>query len=263
MTKEQLDFYNNYYFVNDTPVPFELIENSYIVRIKPIKTAMYQQYVDNVGILMINKNKISDPRIISMSYLQYLIDELFPQGEQGKIYQQMLHTILSLSLGEEYNYTLGHDDNNRPYLGLYQNGEYLSRITPKEFNQIVEIILYYNDEDYDGRYISDDLQKAMMDYNNIKFKDQVIPNIESKKCYVMAKNGMTLQQINEMSYRHFLMLYNHCVNIDIYFGDRILQASEKYKLDNVIYPLFKKKPSKFDFLQDKGELEHKIAQVNG
>lgn len=260
MTKEQLDFYNNYYFVNDIPVPFKLKENSYIIYIKSIKTAMYQQYVDNIGILMIDKNKISDPKIISMSYLQYLIECILPQGE---VYQQMLYTILSLCFGEEYSYTLGHDDNNRPYLGLYINGEYLSRIYPKEFNQIIEIILHYNDEDYDDRYISEDLRNAMIEYNKIKFKDQIIPSLESKKCYVMAKNGMTLQQINEMSYRHFLMVYNHCVNIDAYFGERMLQASEKYQVDNVIYPLFKKKPSKFDFLQNKEELEHKIAQVNG
>ena len=95
VTKEQLDFYNNYYFVNDIPVPFKLKENSYIIHIKSIKTAMYQQYVDNIGILMIDKNKISDPKIISMSYLQYLIEIILPQGE---VYQQMLLHYLQRNL---------------------------------------------------------------------------------------------------------------------------------------------------------------------
>ena len=131
---------------------------------------MYAFYQDNIGILCIDKNKVNDVNIISMSYLQYLVDVVL----QEAIYQQALITILNLSLGDEYTFTIGHNENNKAYLGIQKDGETLCKITPKEFDKISEIILYYNDRDYDGRYISEDMRKAMEDYYNIKYKDVAI-----------------------------------------------------------------------------------------
>ena len=77
---------------------------------------MYPFYQDNINILLIDKNRIGNVDIIQMSYLQYLIDVVF----QNKDYQRALVTILNLSLGDEYIYTVGHLDNGKPYLGLMQ-----------------------------------------------------------------------------------------------------------------------------------------------
>ena len=145
-----LKYYEQYYFANETPVPFQVKDNNYILHIRPVKVSMFPFYHDNVGILCIDKNRISDAKIISMSYLQYLVDIVCQQKE----YQQALLTILNISIGEEYQYTLGHFDNGKPYLGIYQNDTLLCRVTAKEFDKISEIILYYNNRDYDGRYIS-------------------------------------------------------------------------------------------------------------
>ena len=72
---------------------------------------------------------------------------------------------------------------------------------------------------------------------------------------------MTLQQINEMSYRHFDIMYDQCVANDLFFSQKIIQASEKYKVndDEIVYPLFKKKDTKFDFLQDADNFEKKVS----
>lgn len=261
MNKEQLDYYERYYFVNGEPVPFKVKDNNYVLHIRPVKVSMFPFYHDSVGILCIDKNRISNAQIISMSYLQYLIDVVLQQDTEDKQYQKALVTILNISLGDGYNYTAGHFENGKVYLGVYQNGELLCRVTAKEFDKISEIILYYNDRDYDNSNISEDMRKVMDDYYSLKFKNNYIPTLEEKKAFVSFKSGLTQQEINDMSYRFFDIVYQHCYNVDLFFSQKIIQASEKYKVndDEIVYPLFKKKSSKFDFLQDADAFEKKVS----
>lgn len=255
-----LKYYEQYYFANETPVPFQVKDNNYIVHIRPVKVSMFPFYHDNVDILCIEKNRISDAKIISMSYLQYLADVVFQQDTEDKTYQRALVTILDISLGDEYKYTIGHFENGKVYLGVYQDEQLLCKITAREFDKISEIILYYNDRHYDNRYISEDMRKAMEEYYSLKFKNKYIPTLEEKKAFVSFKSGLTLNQLNEMSYRYFDIMYNHCVNNDLFFSQKIIQASEKYKVnDEIVYPLFKKKEDKFDFLQNADTFEQKIS----
>ena len=218
---------------------------------------MFAFYQDNVGILQIDKNRENSVEIISMSYLQYLVDVVMKHEE----YQRMLVAILNLSLGDEYKFNMGHDERGKAYLGIVKDNETISRISPKEFDRISDIILNYNDPNYDNRYISDDMRKAMEDYYKLKFKNQYIPTLEEKKTFMSFKSGLTFKEINEMSYRHFDMMYNQCVSNDMFFSQRILQASEKYKVDDLVYPLFKKKDSRFDFLQNAQNFENKVAKA--
>lgn len=258
MDDKQLQYYEQYYFTNELPVPFKVKNNNYLIYINPVKVKMYPFYRDNVGILHIEKNRINDAKIISMSYLQYLIEVLLPQSEQA---QNQLVTMLHLSIGDEYIYTTGHDEKGKVYLGIQKDGETLCRITPKEFDKIREIIFYYNDREYDDRYISDDMQKAMQEYYNLKYKNNYIPTLEEKKAFVSFKSGLTLAEINEMSYRYFEIIYRHCIDNDLFFSQTILQASEKYKVNDVVYPLFKKKSGKFDFLQNADTFKNQVSAM--
>ena len=257
MDNDKLNYYTRYYFSNNKPIPFKLKYNNYIIYIKPVTVEMSAFYHDNIGILLIDKNVENSVEIISMSYLQYLTDVLFVDEE----YQKMLVTILNISLGDEYVYTMGHDEKGKVYLGIVKDNKTVSRITPKEFDKISDIILNYNDPNFENRHISTDMRKAMEEYYRIKFKDQYMPTLEEKKLFVSFKSGLTLKEINEMAYRHFEIMYNQCVNNDIFFSQKILQASEKYKIDDLVYPLFKKKESRFDFLQKAENFERKVSRA--
>ena len=261
MDKETLNYYEQYYFANEEPVPFT-VKNGYTLYIRPVKVKMFSFYKDNIGILLIDKNRISDVKIISMSYLQYLVDIVL-QNDQ---YQRALVTILNISLGDDLKFTMGHE-NSKAFLGVFnQEDELLCKITPKEFDKICDIILNYNDKNYDARYISDDMRKAMEDYYRIKTKDDYVPTLEEQKTFVSFKSGLTLQQINDMSYRHFEIMYKQCIDNDLFFSQKIIQASEKYKVNDneMVYPLFKKPKGKFDFLQDADAWEKKVsAAANG
>ena len=258
MTKEQLQDYQDYYFVNGLEVPFKLKYNNYTIKIKPIYVKMFAFYQRSVGILKIDKNKTPDPTIISKSYLQYLAEDVITQSED---LQRMLVTILNLAIGEEYTYTVGHNEDNKVYLGINKDGEQLTRISPKEFDKISEIILYYNDPNYDDIELSEDMRKAMEEYYSLKFKDQNVPTLEEKKAFLSFKSGLTLEQINEMTYRFFELTYTQCVNNDVFFSQRILQASEKYKVDDLVYPLFKKKESKLDFFKDAEQFKQMLSKA--
>jgi len=254
---DKLNYYSRYYFSSNKPIPFKLKYNDYIIHIKPVTVEMSAFYHDNVGILLIDKNVESSVEIISMSYLQYLVDILFKVED----YQRMLVTILNISLGDEYTYTMGHDEKGKVYLGIVKDNETISRITPKEFDKISDIILNYNDPNFDNRRISKDMREAMEKYYKLKFKNQYMPTLEEKKLFVSFKSGLTLKDINEMSYRHFEIMYNQCVSNDIFFSQKILQASEKYKIDDLVYPLFRKKESRFDFLQKAESFESKVSKA--
>ena len=256
MDDKQLKYYEQYYFANELPVPFKVKDNNYIIYIRPVTVSMFPFYQNNVGILLIDKNRISDAKIISMSYLQYLVEVVLQDEE----YQRALVKILNLSLGDDYTFTVGHHENGKVYLGIKQDEQILCKINAKEFDKISEIILNYNDRNYDNRYVSEDMRKAMEDYYRIKFKDKYMPTLEEKKAFVSFKSGLTPKQINEMSYRYFDIMYNQCIENDLFFSQKIIQASEKYKVnDEIVYPLFKKKNDKFDFLQNADAFEKKVS----
>ena len=48
-----------------------------------------------------------------------------------------------------------------------------------------------------------------------------------------------------MTYRTFSQIYQTNVRIDLYFSQKILQASEKYKVDDISYPLYEKEKDKY------------------
>ena len=263
MNNDLLEYYRDTYFSSELPIPFHL-KDEHLIYINPIKVRDYPIYSSSIGLLMIDKNKISDVRIINMSYLRYLYELVHYKDDKDKEKKdnmQMLLNVLILSLGEQYNYIININEKDKAELILKRkkDGEKI-KVTSKEFDQIKSIILYYNDDDYDDRYISDDLQKAMENYYKAKSKSQYNPTLEDKKCYMISKNGMTIQQINEMTYRAFNKTFNYALGSELYLSRKILQASEKYKVDDVNHPLFEKH-SKFDFLQDAKQFEETVASA--
>lgn len=260
MDSAKLEIYENYYFSNELPVPFKTKYNGYTLYIYPIKVKDYFLYINSVNILTINKNAISNVEIIQMSYLQFLKEYVLSDGKN----QQMLYNVLSLSLGDNnnYSYKVIKTKEGKVFLSILLDGNVVTQLNSKEFNQISEIILSYNDRSYDGVVMSEDLRKCMEDYYKLKFKDQAYPTLEEKKSFVSSKNGMTLKEINQMSYRYFDLIYNHCVSNDLYIANKIIQGSEKYKTEtDVIHPLFKKRSSKYDFLQNAESFEKKVASA--
>lgn len=268
--KNKLNNYQLLYFQNGYDVPYKT-KSGYTVNIKPIKVKDWSIFENSLEVLQIDQTKANDIKVIGMSYLQFLIEVAIPSDEQNKndidLFMDLSHkfgNILIMSLGEEYiNIQY---DNDKPMIVLCdEDGIIKGKITPKEFNDISEIILFYNIHDYDDRKFSDDVKELMNEYYKLKYSDVNMPTLEEKKSYLLGKTGNTLNEVNEMNYRTFSMIYDSLVSTDLYFGNKIIQASEKYKVEGEIkYPLYEKKKDKLDeIFTSKEGFENKINSVNG
>ena len=72
-----------------------------------------------------------------------------------------------------------------------------------------------------------------------------------------------MKDINDMTYRTFTQVYNYNVNVDLYFAQKILQASEKYDMkEEAIHPLFKKEEDRLkSAFVSKSDFEGKMKNV--
>lgn len=264
------------YFQNDEPIPYYL-KNSvdengnmstdgYKLLIKPIKVKDWSIFNNCIDILMHELQDYNSVEIIQMSYLEFIIDILLDKVSDEQISENAfkLSTILSMALGI-YEARKGMF-RNKPCLTLHnENGDVVSLITPKEFNELKKIILFQNIINYDDRYLSPEIKKEIEEYEKIKYSNENIvnPTLEKQKVFVISKTGISMKDINDMTYRTFTQVYNYNVNVDLYFAQKILQASQKYDMkEDAIHPLFKKEEDRLkSAFVSKSEFEGKMKSV--
>ena len=264
------------YFQNDEPIPYRLknavskegsvSQDGYNLFIKPIKVKDWSVFNNCLDIIMHELQDYNSVEIIQMSYLEFLLNVLLEQVSDEEISENAfkLSTILSMSLGV-YEARKGMF-RNKPCLTLHdENGVTLAIITHKEFNEIKKIILFQNIINYDDRYLSPEIKKEIAEYEKIKYSNDSIvnPTLEKQKVFVISKTGISMKDINDMTYRTFTQVYNYNVNVDLYFAQKILQASEKYDMkEEAIHPLFKKEEDRLkSAFVSKSDFEGKMKNV--
>jgi len=253
------------YFSNDEPVIYKLKNErskDYIITIKPIKVIDWAIFENCIDVFVQEKQDYNDINILSMSYLDFIYKVLIPstKKEDGtSINGIKLAKVLELSLGMTDIKT-----------GTYKGKSCLVLcdsivITSKEFEDIRKIILFQNIEDYDDRYVSPDVKQLYHDYLKTINANTVNPSLERKKTFVISKTGIMMSEINKMSYRIFNQIYVGAVEIDIYYANKIIQASQKYDVkEDINYPLFTEKKDKYaNIFVSKGSVEHKLGKING
>ena len=264
------------YFQNDEPIPYRLknvvnvdgsvSQDGYDLFIKPIKVKDWSIFNNCLDIIMHELQDYNSVEIIQMSYLEFLLNVLLEQVSDEEIGENAfkLSTILSMSLGI-YEARKG-KFKDRPCLTIHdENGVALAIITHKEFNEIKKIILFQNIINYDDRYLSPEIKKEIAEYEKIKYSNDNIvnPTLEKQKVFVISKTGISMKDINDMTYRTFTQVYNYNVNVDLYFAQKILQASQKYDMkEDAIHPLFKKEEDRLkSAFVSKSDFEGKMKNV--
>lgn len=248
------------YFINGLPIPFKVKKGDDIL-IYPITVKDYPIYEWAKSVLTIQKNDINNIEIIQMNYLQFLVEVMFTNNEKT---ESQLRNIINLCLHEDY-VAFAYDNGKNCIAICDSEGIIKSIISPKEFDDMIKIILNQNDSTYDDRYISKDVREAYEEYCKLKYKNISNPSLEKKKGFVISKNGYSLQEINDMAYRMFDIVYHACVDSEIYIGQKIIQGSYKYKVDNdIMHPQFQKDSDPIaEMFSDAQAFENKIQQVNG
>lgn len=246
----------NNYFVNMDTVPYKL-KNGTVLNIKPILTKDYFRYEWSIDVLQLNKNEVNDISIIQMSYLEYLNNIIFKEQTIGEEYKNKLWWVIYLCLDEK-----AYIINDNKLIICDESNSVKHIITSKEFNEISQIILFQNDFKYDDRYVNPEVKEIMQEYYNIKYKDIVNPDLEKRKAFVASKTGKSFKEINDMPYREFDLIYNACVDSEIYIGEKIIQGSYKYQCDDIKHPLFAPKKDVYEELfEDTSVLSNK--GING
>lgn len=224
------------YFCNGIDVPYKL-KCDKILNIKPILVKDYPFYEFAKQILEIEKNEINDIEIIKMSYLEFIFHIL----NKNQVYINWLVTLCELCFGYgKIGIVL---KNNKQCLALCDEKETIEYIiTPKEFDEISKIILNQNDSNYDNRYISPEVKELMSEFYKAKYNNLRTPTIEEKKAYVTSKTGISIIDLNEMTYRYFDLVYDSNLKSDIYITQKMIQCSEKYEVkEEIKHPLFEPK----------------------
>ena len=235
-----VDFLTRTYFYFDKPVKYKLDNGE--IEIRPIDLQSSEIFLSSVGILNIDKNSMPDPKIIQMSYLQFLSEVILNKNSpslQDNIQQLLNILILCLDFKSP---SIKYDKFNRPH--LYNELNNLS-INSKQFDEIRQIILYQNIPNYDDSYINPDFKKAMFEQDELKNRNVEYPSLERKMAIITAHTGIPKKEQELMTYRSHCFLFNEvCGEIEFTTIRPIALFSDGGKsLEHWIY---KKKKDKFD-----------------
>jgi hypothetical protein len=194
MNGEDLKKKYEYYFTFNKPIPYK---NLFVY---PIRMNKYFEFYSTIDCLTIQKNKIPDPIIISMSYLDYLF-HLIEKDESGIVSTRLVE-ILSLALNVEYEQIKYTKENNKITLNI--NGEIINK---KDFDFIRRIICYQNMPDFDDTYIDPEIEEVINETKRLsKIDSNETTSLEYQMACVTASTGLSDEDIEKMTIRKFVLL---------------------------------------------------------
>lgn len=193
-----IDYLTKSYFYFDLPVPYKLRDKT--IHINPIKLIDSEIFLSSADILKVDKDSIPDPKIIQMSYLQFVIEVLF--SKESNIQKLINVFLLSLNIKD---LRIKKNELGRPILFDSITG---IEITAKQFDDIRRIILYQNIPGFDDEYINPQLKNALDEVKMMKNRNIDIPSVERKIAIITSHCGLSKKEQLNMTYRSHELLFN-------------------------------------------------------
>ena len=192
--KDFIEFNEN--ILNDEPV--ELFPNLFIY---PVQMKNYIKFLVNSSVFKIEKNKIKDPKIISMSYLEYLIHLIESQDKkESTVVTYMLYNIISLILRDE-NVDISYKKEKNKYYFIINN----VKLNKDDFEKLRYFVLYQNIPDYKEEYINPDLENDLALADEIRNRGKHPCSIEKEEMAVVISSSLTLNDVRELTIRKFFI----------------------------------------------------------
>lgn len=247
-----LQYLKEVYFAYDEPVPYKC-KGGNTINIIPVDVKHGLVFQSSVDIIAFDKNSVNDAKVISMSYLEFIIGMM----AEAPVFVQKLVNILKLCLGLEHPAIAFNEQTNKPLIVDEEAG---IKITHKEFEDIRRIILYQNIPKYDDEYINPDLKKAMEETDRLRNKDIDMPTFERKCAIITAHCGLSKKEQLEMTLRSHIMLFDEVCG-EIEFTTVRPVALFGNKGNELEHWIFHKKKGKFDgYITEKDQL---VKQMGG
>jgi len=185
--------------------------NNQELLIYPISMYYYIDFFMAINCLLINKNQIPDPKIISMSYLDFLIC-LIESSPEGQLYASMLVKILEMSLKIDtkeiklLKNKQGKSSLSISIKSMVKDEEVINTviIDANDFNTIKDIICFQNVPYYDDSYIDPDLENALKETSEFKSKNsKKRGSLEDQIVCVTISTFCTIEDIKNLTIRKF------------------------------------------------------------
>ena len=231
------DFLTRQYFYFDKPVPYNINENQKLF-IAPIYVEDFEIFSSSVPVISFEKDNVPDPKIIQMSYLQFVVEVLIPNSEEAR---QGLINICKLCLGIDRP---GITKNELGRICLVDQDTGIV-INAKQFDEIRSIIMKQNFINYDDEYINPELKKALQETKELRNKNIEVPTLERKIAIITAHCGLSKKEQLNMTYRSHELLFDEVCG-EVKFTTctpAILFGGKGKEIEDWI---FKKKKGKFD-----------------
>lgn len=276
MEEEKIEFLKDKYFAFDEPVPYKLNSGD-LIYIHPVTMKDWSVFISYCDILKIDKNSVSDPKIISMTYLKYLNDIQFKfdrknEGDNftyGDLQRYKFQQVMMMCLKEDYIDTVY--SNNRVIcivgkIGEDKKVEIKNIITNKEFLEIVDIVFSQNFTNYDDRKLDPKVKKMYDDYIRLKTEGQYEPTLEQKYNFVLVHSSIKPEDFKNMTYRRFMGIYQCALDESLYFSTRMAEVSPKFDVKKFRdYYMFEKKDKYNGFIlsdERANEIKSQIGAFN-
>lgn len=260
--KLDFDMLQKAYFQWDKPVDYHL-NDSQTLLIYPIMLQDSELFFLSCDMISIDKDKMPDPDIISMSYLDFIL-EYYVLNEEAPIFRDKFAILMKLCLHWD-RFEIKAFDNGKHWL---ENSDG-TRINGKQFNDIKRIILYQNIIGYDDGYINPELKEAMAETDALKSHGITFPNTERRMAIITAHTGISKKQQMEMTYRSHCMLFNEVSGEADFIASWaiILYSGEAKNHEHWIYKKIKGKfdgyiTNRDDFTKKLGANPNDIKQVS-
>jgi len=178
-------------FVFDEPYEYSKL------KFYPVRLRDYLLFINAIDCLLIDKNSIPDAKIISMSYMEYLL--LSSNEDNSNI--EKLFALLSICLKIDFEeIKIGEDENKKLLLVL--SG---IKIDFDNFETIKKIILEQNSVEIPDYTIQKEIRDKIEEGRRMSAKGGTkMASFEDQIVSLSMASGIPMEQIYDMTYRKFL-----------------------------------------------------------
>lgn len=247
----------DYYLFYDKPISYKDL------LIYPVTMDRYLDFHFYISCLLLDKNSIPNPEVISMTYLQFLY---YMAETTGLPYLYMFKELLKMVL---------HIDNDSDlWFGTDPNGKAIFKIkgviyNSDDLNQITDIIFLQNSIEHIDDTIQKEVRDAMEKAKVYKMKqnEYKMCSLEDQMICVLISTSLKLEDIYKLTIRKFskiLERVDYKLHYEIYLSAE-MSGMVKFKDENKIkhWMADLTKSDKYEDVKvDADEMHHKIDDVN-
>ena len=208
-----LQYLKEVYFAYDEPVPYKC-KGGNTINIIPVDVKHGLVFQSSVDIIAFDKNSVNDAKVISMSYLEFIIGMM----SEAPVFVQKLVNILKLCLGLEHPAIAFNEQTNKPLI------------------------------------VDEEAGIKMEETDRLRNKDIDMPTFERKCAIITAHCGLSKKEQLEMTLRSHIMLFDEvCGEIEFTTVRPVaLFGGKGGELEHWIY--HKKKGKFDGYITEKSEL---------